>query len=149
MAARILEVAIFTVITIFIVMFLFTSGLMSVPLMKETILKNGMQAKQLYLALDSLPATYPSLPPSTTPISLVRYYYTTGNVTYLKLAKKDITLYSNEMFKKDKREVWRVYTLDGALNVESSNFSKAKIEGSVSAAILNKTKIVTVVGSFS
>ncbi|GCC11490.1 hypothetical protein IPdc08_01545 [archaeon] len=149
MPARILEVAIFTMVTIFIVMFLFTSGLMSVPLMKETILKNGMQAKQLYLTLDSLPATYPSLPPSTTPISLVRNYYTTGNATYLKLAKKDITLYSNKLFKKDKREVWRVYTLDGALNVESSNFSKAKIEGSVSANILNKTKIVTVVGSFS
>jgi len=40
MGARILEVAIFTIITLFIVMFLFTSGLMSVPLMKETILKN-------------------------------------------------------------------------------------------------------------
>jgi len=53
------------------------------------------------------------------------------------------------MFKKDKREVWRVYTLDGVLNVESSNFSKAKIEGSASADILNKTRIVTVVGSFS
>jgi len=144
MPARVIEVGAFTVCTLFIVLFLFVSGLTSAPMAKETVLMEEMRAKQLYLALDNLPPTNSSLAPGTSVTDLLRLYYMTGDDRYLDSAKNDIGIRAGELL--DNGSVWRVYTTDGVLNLSSPSFGNARIKGSASVDLLNATRIIVVTG---
>jgi len=146
MPARVLEVTVFTAVTLIVVMALFSSGLMSVPVVKESVRQNEMEAKQLYLSLDTLPAKNASLPPGNTVIDILRHYYTTGEPRYIDLAESNIR-YNADRLVSYNDTVWRAYTSDGKLNVRSSFYSEARVKGSASVSLLNETKLVVVVGS--
>lgn len=144
MPTRVIEVGAFTVCTLFIVLFLFVSGLTSAPVARETVLMEEIKAKQLYLALDNLPSTNSSLAPGTSVTDLVRLYYMTGDERYLDAAKNDIRIRASELLDND--SVWRVYTADGALDLSSPFFGDARIRGSASAPLLNATELIVITG---
>lgn len=146
MPARIIEAMVFTSFTLLVVMFIFSAGLMSAPVVKESQLQRELEAKQLYLALDNVPArNTTAIPPGTSVIDLLRQYYSSGDDQYMEMAEDDIRYYSGLLI--DDESVWRVYTADGNLDVRSSFFADARARGSSTVSLLEKTDLVVVVGT--
>lgn len=145
MPARVFEIAFLVVVTLFLGLLVLASGMMNTSLPEEQIHVQELRAKQLILALDTLPATWPDAPPDTSVLDLLRIYYTTNMQDYLSSARDDIYNYSRSMLPDS---AWEVSTSDGKLKVRSPLFYRRRVCGSAAVNLLRDINITATVCSF-
>jgi len=145
LAARVLEIVFLVVVTSFIALLVLVLGMTNTSLPEEQVLTQEFKAKQLILALDTLPASSTDVPPETSVIDLLRFYYTTGREEYLNAAKDDIYNYARKMLPDS---AWEVKTTDGKLDIKSPLLERKRVCGSASVNLLGSTNITAMVCSF-
>ena len=144
MPSRVFEIAFLVVVTMFVGLLVLVTGIMNTNLPEEQIQLQEFRAKQLILALDTLPASNTSVPPETSVLDLLRMYYISGNPQYLNSARNDIYSYVREMLPDS---AWEVTTSDGQLTVRSPLFERRRVCGSAVINIFGNTNITATVCS--
>ncbi len=142
MPVRVLEVAFVVAFSAFTALLIAVAGMMNTSIPEEQIALQELRAKQLLLALDTLPATQDGVPPETSVLDLLRMYYITQRQEYLDYAKNDIYYYARGMLPDS---AWLIETQDSQLKISSPLYSRARICGSATVPLLATTNITAVV----
>ena len=144
MPVRIIQVGLFSVVLLLVSSLEFISSDPALVINPQIQAFNSLQARESLIALETIPTQSTQTPyAGLTIIGVIKEGYTVNDSNAFIVAEKDINKYFNLV---SKVHHWKVYTSDGRLNLESSDFGSSRIIGSAKASIVPGVYIFVQVG---